>query len=126
MFRDGEPSKACSMVYDELEGLCRVFAKKCTQKKLWTPGKLNLDTSPWASVMTSINAALDRSNPIAKKVSTSLVARVIGITGHRNESGHRPRNLKERINRDQALRTRFEGSVDLLREFLEATKGFRL
>jgi hypothetical protein len=76
--------------------------------------------------MTSINAALDRSNPIAKKVSTSLVARVIGITGHRNESGHRPRNLKERIKRDQALRTRFEGSVDLLREFLEATKGFRL
>ena len=36
MFRDGEPSKACSLVYDELEGVCRVFAKKCAQKRLWT------------------------------------------------------------------------------------------
>lgn len=126
MFRDGEPSKACSLVYDELEGVCRVFAKKCAQKRLWTPGRLKLDTSPWVNLMTSINAGLDRSNPLAKKITTSLVARVIGITGHRNELGHKPKKLKERIKRDQALRTRFEGAVDLLREFLEASKGFRL
>lgn len=126
MFRDGQPSKACSLVYDELEAVCRAFAKKCSQKKLWQKGRLNLDKSPWATIMTSINQSLDRKNPLTKKLSTSLVARVIGITGHRNESGHKPTNLKDRTKRDQELRTRFESSVDLLREFLETTKGFRL
>jgi hypothetical protein len=126
MFRDGEPSKACSLVYDELERLCRTLAKKVAQKGLWASGKLNLDTSSWANIMTSIDHGLDRKNPLAKKISSSLLARVIGVTGHRNESGHAPKNLKDRMKRDLALRTRFESSVDLLREVLEATKGFRL
>jgi hypothetical protein len=126
MFRDGEPSKACSLVYDELERLCRALAKKVVQKGLWKPGKLKLDISPWASVMSSMDQGIDRSDPLAKKVTSSLVARVIGVTGHRNESGHAPKNLKERTKRDHALRTRFESGVDLLHEVIEATKGFRL
>jgi hypothetical protein len=54
------------------------------------------------------------------------MARLIRVTTHRDESGHKPRNLRDLKRRDQALRTRFEGAVDLLREFLDATKAFRI
>ena len=126
-FRDGEPAKACSLVYDELEHGCRTFAQKSSAKRLWTkPAGLNLTTAPWANIMTGIDSTLVRTNPAVRDVSRALVARIVGVTTHRNESGHKPRNLKELIKRDQALRTRFEGAVDLLKEFLEATKAFRI
>jgi hypothetical protein len=123
MFRDGEPSKACSLIYDELEAACRNLAKKCANKGLWNPGRLKLDTDAWATIMNSLDNGLDRSNPTAKKFTSSLLARIIGVTAHRNDSGHKPKNLNQRMKRDQELRTRFEGGVDLLREVLEAAKG---
>jgi hypothetical protein len=127
MFRDGDPSKACSLVYDELEASSRRFAEKCVKKALWNnPGKLKIESAPWANILTELNKGLDRSNNLAKPVTPALVARLIGVTTHRNESGHKPKTLKERISRDQALRTRFEGAVDLLKEFLDATSPLHI
>jgi len=48
------------------------------------------------------------------KVSRPLLARILGITEHRNELGHKPRNRAARVKRDQELRTRFEAAADLL------------
>jgi hypothetical protein len=123
-FRDGEPNKACSLVYDELEGACRKLAEKCAQRGLWAPGGLVLKSSPWANIMESLDRGLTRSDADARRLTQTLIARIIGVIPYRNESGHRPKNLKERMKRDQELRTRFEGGVDLLRELVEASKGF--
>ena len=126
-FRDGEPVKACGSVYDELEAVFRVFAKKCQAKGVWTgPSSMNIDTCPWAGLVTSIQNGLDRRNPIVRPINAALLARLHGITSYRNDTGHKPKNQRDRMKRDQALRTRFEGAVDLLREFLDATKGFKV
>lgn len=126
-FRDGEPSKACALVYDELEGCFRRFAKKCVAKKLWkNKNGLNLDVDPWARILDDIDKSLDRSDPVTRNVKPALVARIKGTTTHRNDSGHRPKNLRDLIKRDQALRTRFEGGVDLFFEFVDATRAWRL
>ena len=126
MFRDGEPGKACSRVYDELESMCRAFARKSAQKNLWKPDKLKIDKAAWASLMTAIDDSLDRSDPLAKPLTKSLVARIVGVTGYRNDVGHLPKTVKDLVARDRALRTRFEAAVDLLQEFVQATKGLRI
>jgi hypothetical protein len=123
-FRDGEPSKACSLVYDEIEAACRRLAEKCATRGLWSPGGLRLKTSSWANLMISLNDGLNRTDANARRLTQSLMARIIGIIPYRNESGHKPKNLKERMKRDQELRTRFEGGIDLLRELIDAAKGF--
>jgi hypothetical protein len=127
VFRDGDPSKACSHVYDELEAACRRFAKKCVARKLWkNPNNLKLDSDPWANILADLDRTLDRNSNLTRRVTPALIARLIGVTTHRNESGHKPKNVKELTKRDQALRTRFEGAVDLLKEFLDATSKFRI
>jgi hypothetical protein len=127
VFRDGDPNKACSLVYDELEAAFRRFAKKCVTKKFWlNSNNYNVDKDSWAGVITDLDRKLDRGHSTTRTVTPALMARLIRVTTHRNESGHKPRNLRDLKRRDQALRTRFEGAVDLLREFLDATKAFRI
>jgi hypothetical protein len=125
MFIDGEPAKACSIVYDELEGACRRYAKKCAEKGFWNPN-LNLDTGGWANVMSQMDRTLNRSNPFTKPLTPALCARIVGVTTHRNDTGHKPKKLKDLIKRDKELRTRFETAVDLLDEFLNAVKSARV
>lgn len=125
-FRDGEPSKACSLIYDELESCFRLFAKKCVTKNLWSnKRKLNLDTAPWARMIDDLDQQLKR-NALTRQITRPLLARIKGVTTYRNQSGHKPEKLDERMKRDQALRTRFEAAVDLLREFLDAVRGFHI
>lgn len=127
VFRDGDPSKACALVYDELEAATRRFGKRCVSQRLWqNNNNLNLDSAPWASVLDELNRGVDRSDPRARKVTPALFSRIIGVTTHRNDSGHKPKNLAALADRDRALRTRFEGAVDLLKEFLDATASFRI
>jgi hypothetical protein len=126
-FRDGEPGKACSLVYDELEARFRNVAKKTVAKNLWSnPNGLNLEKAPWANVVDDVDRGINRSNPLTKEMTPALLARIKGVTSHRNDSGHKPKNTKELVRRDRELRTRFEGGVDLFKEFLTATRKFRV
>lgn len=126
-FRDGEPSKACSLVYDELEACFRTFAEKCVKKRLWANAQsLDLKKGPWANIISSVDRTLDRSSPLTKEVTPTLLARILGVTPHRNDTGHKIRDMKVRIRRDKELRTRFEGAVDLFQSFLLATRKLRL
>lgn len=124
-FRDGEPSKACSLVYDELEAACRKLAAKAVKAKLYST-KLKISNCPWAELLRDIDKHLDRKDGRAKPITQDLVARIIGVTGHRNASGHKPKTVKELVKRDQALRTRFETAVDLLDELVEAARAFKI
>jgi hypothetical protein len=126
-FRDGNPNKACADVYDQLEGLCRRFAKKCVRKGYWQNTRnLDLDNGSWTAIIRDIERSLRRPDPEIRRVTTTLLSRVVGVTPHRNDSGHLPRNLNQTVRRDQALRTRFESAVDLLKDFIDATSSLHI
>ncbi|MGH6924561.1 MAG: hypothetical protein ACRED5_12555 [Propylenella sp.] len=124
-FRDGEPSKACSLVYDELEAASRKLATKAAKSKVYSTA-LKIPTCPWADLLSNIDKYLDRKDARAKPITSDLIARIVGVTGHRNASGHKPKTVKELVKRDQALRTRFETAVDLLDELIEAGRAFKI
>jgi hypothetical protein len=124
-FRNGEPPKACAIVYDELEATCRQLAKKAVKMRLYTTS-LDIDSAAWASLLRNMDKHLKRSDPVAQKITETLIARIIGITPHRNESGHKPKTMAELLKRDRQLRTRFETAVDLLSDLVEAARPFRL
>jgi hypothetical protein len=127
-FRDGQPAKASSLVYDELENFFRRFAKRCAKKK-WCPDLKNKDVTKgaWATLITKVDTQLDRNQqPQCKNVTRQLLARIFGITPHRNDTGHKPHSLNKRMKMERELSTRFEGAVDLFKDFHTATKSLHL
>jgi hypothetical protein len=129
-FRNGDPAKGCSLVYDEIEALSRRLARKIQKNNWWThlssgTPAFNADKDAWASVMDIL---INRTNfnalpPAAKK---SLLMRVAALTDVRNDTGHKPKNRAARIKRDRELRTRFESAIDVLRDFVNALRPLRL
>ncbi len=125
-FRDGSPAKACALVYDEIEDLSRSIIKKTKKKKMWRklksgqkPPKLNLDNGPWEKVIELFQNFFVL-NKKAPKITSNLIHRVAAVTAFRNQSGHKPKTLAERIRRDGELRTRLESAADLLLDLVEA------
>ncbi len=130
-FMHGDPAKGCSDVYDEIEALTRRIAIKTLRKKMWrafapgkTPPKINLKTAAWASVVEVLIEQLDPAQP--PRIPKTLWARVLGITSHRNETGHKPPSKAALIKRDAALRTRFETAVELLSDLIQVSKSLRV
>ncbi len=122
-FRNGNPAKGCAMVYDEIEDLSRRIAKKTQQKGLWRKiPKMKLDKDPWANVLEALMNELNLSACGCPKLKKPLLARVLGVTSYRNETGHKVRNRTDLIKRDKQLATRFEAASDLLLELIDASK----
>lgn len=125
-FRDGHANKACAEVYDLLEDAFRRVAQKCYDKGIWpNSSSLRIRTCSWAKLIRDIDKNIDRTKPSGKPITDILCGRILGVTPHRNQSGHIP-SLAERIRRDRELKTRFEHAVDLLREFLAVAKKFKI
>jgi hypothetical protein len=126
-FRDGTPEKACSLIYDEVESLFRKAARK-TYDKGWWPnnGNLNIDKVPWANLLRDWDRHINRSACHCPELNSTFIARILGITPHRNDSGHKPKNMNALIKRDQQLRTRFENAVDLFADLVEAVKPLKV
>jgi|ERR1700731_2085747 len=126
-FRDGNPPKACSMIYDEIEASFRRFAKKASSKSWWpNDASLRVATASWAKLIADVDKHLDRKACGCNALTPAFMARMLGVTPFRNDTGHKPANAKELKKRDQQLRTRFESAVDLFHDFLSATKRLRL
>jgi len=130
-FRGGTPEKGCSLVYDEIEDLSRKIAKKTQSKGLWRslrggekPPRIKLDKGPWEKVMEILIEHLDYKR--CPSLKRNLLSRVLGVTAHRNETGHKPGTVKDLMNRDGELRTRFEGAVDTLMDLITAAKPLRV
>jgi hypothetical protein len=122
-FRNGDPAKGCSTVYDEIEALSRRIAKKTQKKGLWkSVPKLNLDRDSWANVMEALMEQLNYSACGCPKLKKALLARVLGITSHRNETGHKISRRADLVKRDKRLRTRFEDAIDLLSDLIDASR----
>jgi hypothetical protein len=125
-FRDGSPAKGCALVYDEIEDLSRTLIKRTKKKKLWRklkPGekasKLNLDDGPWEKVLELFEKFFVVNGKKAPGLTSNLIHRIAAVTAYRNQSGHKPKSLSERIKRDQEMRTRLESAGDLLLDLIE-------
>jgi hypothetical protein len=134
-FLNGNPVKGCQSLYEELEATTRAFAKRSKADGWWraphqgeAKPSADLDTGPWATVLRELNTFLDlkscrKACPLMGDV---LIASARGVTDPRNLTSHKPNNLKTIIERDKKLRTWFENSSDLLKNWYEATKPLRL
>lgn len=131
LLRGGDPAKACSKVYDELESLSRRIAEKINTKQLWRPlhqgekrPRISIKKGAWKTVMDRLVLHLDytkvqQSSPL---LTSALIGKVAGIVPHRNDTGHKPGTKAALLARDRELRTRFEHAVDTLEELVRATK----
>lgn len=129
-FRNGNPAKGCSDVYDVLEALSFRIAEKAVRKQCWRQGAVVPSNFPagakWAQVMRVLEEGFDARVCGCPALRRPLFARVHGITSHRNESAHPPRDRAHLEKRDAQLRTRFEAACDLLEELVRACKGLRV
>ena len=125
IFRNGEPNKACAIVFDELEAACRSLVKKYINSNRFAT-RMDVDKAAWAQLMRELDRSLDRSPGNIPLVDSALIARIIGVTSHRNQSGHKPATRAQRVNRDGRLRTRFEDGADILEELLRAAQPWRI
>jgi len=133
-FRNGDPNKACSKVYDEIEDLTRRIARKTYSKAYWSQSlkaPATLATMPWQSMLECLKKHLDRKLAKASghdldSLTDSLINQVIALVPYRNDSAHKPRSLKALRERDAKLRTRMEGAIDILLDVISATKCLRM
>jgi hypothetical protein len=119
-------------VHDEIEDLTRRLAKRAYLKGLMKPSRgaspptINTATDPWARVARALMNNFDARAAGSPQLWVALFAKIVGITPHRNDSGHKPGDIAALRRRDKELRTRFESAVDLLKELLDASKPLRI
>jgi len=95
-FKNGDPAKGCSLVYDEIESLSRRLAKKIQANNWWThastqgPPAFDPERGSWASVM-DILISRANFNSLPPKAKKNLLMRVAALTEVRND---RPQTKK--------------------------------
>ncbi len=126
-FVGGNPSKGCSIIYDEIESLTRRVLKKAASRPncLRRAVGFNPDTESWSNILSFLRTNFDRSASGCPNFSDTLLSRLQGLTEYRNESGHKPKSQKKLIERDRRLRTRFEAALDELQALIHATRQLR-
>jgi len=129
-FLNGDPAKGCSRVYDELEALSKRLGVRAEKLGWWNPGSLNIETGPWARVLSGMirdfSSNLRDVRGRCPRFEINLLNAISGVTGHRNDAGHKPRSRRALITRDAQLRTRFEHATDLFVALQDSTKPLRL
>jgi len=128
-FLNGNPPQGCQTLYSEIESLTRRIAAKVDRKSYWKNAnkpRMNLDRDPWAHVVAELRDEFDNRTANCPDLSKALWNRVAGITGHRNDTGHKPKDRAARMRRDRQLRTRFEAAMDILAELISAGKPLKV
>jgi hypothetical protein len=126
-FRSGSPVEGCLILYEELEALSRRIANKTRKKRLWKripAGGKNpkiKQNTPWQAVIEILMDHLNHKKCPA--LPMPLLARVLSVVPHRNDTGHKITSLKRLIKRDTELKTRFESATDLLFELIAASRA---
>jgi hypothetical protein len=124
-FRGGDPVKASAMVFELAEAHTRKLAKKASKRGWWhkpPAASLNLDSCSWANILKHLQNYFDQTKAGFPKCTDVFFGSLLGLTIHRNDSNHPPKDFKARLKRDQEQRTRFENGCNVLRDFVEATK----
>lgn len=128
-FLNGDPVKGCGRVYDEIEEFTRRLAERAQKRGFLSPSaatakKPNFKKGPWKVVLEFLREHLDY--PKFGTLDDGLLARVIGLTHSRNQSGHKVSRKQDLVRRDSQLRTRFEDAVNLLDALIDATRKLRI
>jgi hypothetical protein len=133
IFHDGHPHKACSILFDEIESLTRKIAEKTFKNGNWkTLGPGRGGRAPrfykgnWAVLLDQLIKELNVKACGCPDLNTTLLSRILGMTPHRNDSGHKPKSQADLQRRDKELRTRFEHAYDALRDLVKASKPLRV
>ncbi len=132
-FLNGDPATACATVYGEIESVTRAIGEKADRDGAWTglktgrtsPG-LIWTTEKWARILDALAKKLDRRKLGKNSLTPALLGSLQGLPPRRNLLAHRPRSLRERIERDKKLRTHFEEATDLFEDLLKATNKLAL
>jgi hypothetical protein len=125
-FRSGSPVEGCLIVYEELEALSRQIVNKIKRKNLWKPlgpGQKYPQIKPntaWQKLLEMLMDHLDQQKCPA--LTTPLIARILSVAPHRNDTGHKITSMKRLIRRDTELKTRFESATDMLFELIVASR----
>lgn len=134
-FLNGNPVKGCQSLYEEVESITRAFAQRSKNLGWWraphageNKPSLNISTGAWAKVLKQLDTFLDLKLARVKcpLITDGLIASAQGLTDPRNLTSHKPSNLKSIIQRDTKLRTWFESTRDILKQWYEATRPLRL
>ncbi len=126
-FRGGNPVEGCLIIYKELEALSRTVVEKTRTKGQWralNAGEKNphiKHNTAWQKIMEVLMDHLDQKKCPALQLP--LLARILSVAPHRNDTGHKITSLKKLIKRDTELKTRFESATDLLFELIQAAKA---
>jgi hypothetical protein len=88
-------------------------------KKGEKPSKLDLENGPWEKVLEHFDYFYIVNKKKVPDLTSNLIHRLAATTTFRDQSAHKPRTLRERVQRDQETRTRFESAVDLLYDLIK-------
>ncbi len=132
-FKNTSPVKGCLIIYEEIEYISRIIAEEAIKKdflkkNIKLPKKfknLNFKIGSWAIIIQFLMGHFDYKKAKCPQLNTSLLARILGLTSHRNDAGHKPQSLEKLKERDIQLRTRYETSFDILLELINACKPIK-
>jgi hypothetical protein len=113
-YLNGNPTKGCLEIHEIIEEVSRSIVAKLVAKGLLSPppSPRDITKGTWATLLTNVFKRLDFSR--IPELKQEFWGNLMGVPAIRNEGAHRPKNVQERAERDQHLRTRFEHAVDLL------------
>lgn len=127
-FRNGNPAKGCAALYDIIEALTRKLAVKASKIPGGVRHPLTMDFAKanWLPLLEALRKEIDRQALGCPNLTIQLFNRLIALTDYRNDTGHKPKNLKQLRTRDRQLRTRFESACDELQNLIRASAPLRL
>ncbi len=130
-FKNGDPNKACSSIYDEIEALTRKIAIKSYNSGKWKttlqdPSILE-ERMAWAKLIEHLRDNINRLQPSPYAcLKDALISSIHGLTPLRNQSSHKAKSKKKLQTRDLQLRTRMESAIDILQELIKATNKLHI
>jgi hypothetical protein len=127
-FVSGDPAKGTLLIYEEIEAFTRRLCLKATQKSWWRSGAPSPPDGadravPFKRIAKYLASHFDSNAAAMPEMDAYLLDRVVAAAGPRNDAAHKPPNPQALKKRHQELRTRFESGVDLLRDFVKASKN---
>lgn len=126
-FKRSSPSQGCLLVYQEIENLSRRIIDKTRKRGYWKKHvKMRVFRDSWDNILKSLIENLDYEACPCPSLTSQLLSRVRGLTPVRNLSGHKPRTVREQMERDRRLRTCFDGACDILEDLINASKPLRI
>jgi hypothetical protein len=132
LFLGGNPEGACQDIGQQLEEVTRKFAQESFNLNCWDPSahapSPGLFTGNWDPLLEKLERDINPKE-VQKKCSEfkkNYVTRARAITPDRNLMSHRPKNLRDRIRRDAALRTTYENMRDVLVAWCAVARAFKL